>query len=185
MTLRLLTPRLELIAGTIELAQAEIASPASLARLLEAPTPDAWPPPLNDAQSQQVFLDALQKASPADVGWTLWYCLRRDPRALVGVAGFKGPPQNGVAEIGYSMLEAHQRNGYCTEAVRALLAWAFEHSGVHTIIGHTLPALAPSIRVMEKCGFVFGGSGPLEDGVQAVRYEFTFTGNNKKEGLSS
>jgi RimJ/RimL family protein N-acetyltransferase len=69
------------------------------------------------------------------------------------------------------MLEAHQRNGYCTEAVRALTAWAFEHEAVQTIIAHTLPSLAPSIRVLEKCGFVYAGEGEIEDGMQTVRYE--------------
>jgi [ribosomal protein S5]-alanine N-acetyltransferase len=55
------------------------------------------------------------------------------------------------------MLEAHQRNGYCTEAVRALIAWGFEQQAVQTVIAHTLPGLEPSIRVMEKCGFKFVG----------------------------
>jgi RimJ/RimL family protein N-acetyltransferase len=90
----------------------------------------------------------------------------------VGNAGFKGTPKNGRVEIGYSMLEAHQRNGYCTEAVRALTAWAFEHEDVQTIVAHTLPGLVPSIRVLEKCGFVYAGEGEIEDGMQTVRYEF-------------
>lgn len=41
------------------------------------------------------------------------------------------------------------------------------------VIAHTLPDLRPSIRVMEKCGFVFAGHGPLEDGIETVRYELT------------
>jgi ribosomal-protein-alanine N-acetyltransferase len=69
------------------------------------------------------------------------------------------------------MLEAHQRNGYCTEAVKALIAWAFGHPAVQTVIAHTLPELAPSIRVMEKCGLSFAGEGPTEDGMQTIRYE--------------
>jgi len=67
------------------------------------------------------------------------------------------------------MLEAHQRNGYCTEAVKALIAWAFGHPAVQTVIAHTLPELAPSIRVMEKCGLSFAGEGPTEDGMQTIR----------------
>jgi RimJ/RimL family protein N-acetyltransferase len=90
---------------------------------------------------------------------------------LVGGAGFKGSPRDGVVEIGYSMLEAHQGHGYCTEAVRALIGWAFGHPEVRLVIAHTLPELRPSIRVMEKCGFVFTGQGPGEDGMQTVRYE--------------
>jgi len=171
--LRLTTTRLELVAGTVALAKAEIDDLPALARLLDVPLPTHWPPPLNDEHSQKFFLDSLLSAAPSHAGWYLWYCLRREPRALLGSAGFKGIPGNGLVEIGYSMLEEHQRNGYCTEAVRALIGWAFRHPDVNRVIAHTLPGLLPSIRVMEKCGLAFAGNGPLEDGMQTVRYELT------------
>ena len=171
--LRLTTTRLELVAGTVALAKAEINDLQALARLLDVPLSTHWPPPLNDENSQKFFLDALLKAAPSHAGWHLWYCLLREPRVLLGSAGFKGIPAGGVVEIGYSMLEEHQRNGYCTEAVRALIGWAFHHPEVKMVIAHTLPGLTPSIRVMEKCGLVFAGNGPLEDGIQTVRYELT------------
>jgi [ribosomal protein S5]-alanine N-acetyltransferase len=169
--LRLTTGRLELVAGTVELARAEINDLEAFAALLNVPKPAVWPPPLNDENSQRYFLASLEQAGPEDAGWNLWFCVRREPRALVGGAGFKGRPQDGVVEIGYSMLESEQRRGYCTEAVRALIGWAFSHPEVKMVIAHTLPELKPSIRVMEKCGFVFAGYGPLEEGVQTVRYE--------------
>jgi len=171
--LQLTTPRLELVAGAVALAKAEINDLPALARLLNVPLPTHWPPPLNDENSQKFFLDSLQKAAPSDAGWYLWYCLSREPRALLGSAGFKGIPTNGLVEIGYSMLEEHQRNGYCTEAVRALIDWAFQHPDVSMVIAHTLPGLLPSIRVMEKCGLIFAGDGPLEDGVRTIRYELS------------
>jgi RimJ/RimL family protein N-acetyltransferase len=40
-------------------------------------------------------------------------------------------------------------------------------------VAHTFPELTPSIRVMEKCGMVFAGHGPVEDGMQTIRYELT------------
>ena len=171
--LRLTTTRLELVAGTVALAKAEIDDLPALARMLDVPLPSHWPPPLNDEQSQKYFLDSLLNAAPSHAGWHLWYCLRRGPRALLGSVGFKGIPVNGLVEIGYSMLEEHQRNGYCTEAVRALIDWAFRHPDVNMVIAHTLPGLLPSIRVMEKCCLVFAGHGPLEDGMQTIRYELT------------
>ena len=171
--LRLFTNRLELVAATLEVAQAEINDLPAFARLLDVPRPMTWPPPLNDEHSQQAFLASLHKARPDDAGWNLWFCILRNPRALVGNAGFKGCPQGGPVEIGYSMLEAYQRNGYCTEAVRALLDWAFQTPAVETIVAHTLPGLTPSIRVMEKCGFVFVGDGPIEDGMSTIRYQLS------------
>jgi ribosomal-protein-alanine N-acetyltransferase len=169
--LRLFTTRLELVAASVELAQAEINDLPTFARLLNVPKPASWPPPLNDEHSRRSFLASLQRAEPGTVGWNLWLCIRRDPRELVGNAGFKGRPKDGFVEIGYSMLEAHQRNGYCTEAVRTLIGWAFQHPVVQTVVAHTLPGLAPSILVMEKCGLLFVGEGTIEDGMQTIRYE--------------
>jgi ribosomal-protein-alanine N-acetyltransferase len=166
--LRLFTTRLDLVASTVELAQAEIGDLSAFAGLLNVPRPKCWPPPLNDEHSQRSFLASLQKTEPSVAGWNLWFCIRRDPRELVGNAGFKSRPKD---EIGYSMLEAHQRNGYCTEAVRTLIGWAFQCREVQTIIAHTLPGLAASIRVMEKCEFVLVGEGPIEDGMRTIRYE--------------
>jgi len=169
--LRLFTTRLELVAATLELAHAEMENLSALAELLNVPKPANWPPPLNDENSQRSLLASLENAELDSAGWNLWFCIRREPRELVGNAGFKGSPENGFVEIGYSMLEAHQRNGYCTEAVKALIAWAFGHPAVQTVIAHTLPEPAPSIRVMEKCGLSFAGEGSTEDGMQTIRYE--------------
>jgi len=171
--LRLLTSRLELVAATVELAQAEINNFPSLAQLLDTPRPASWPPPLNDEHSQQHFLASLQKAEASDAGWNLWFCVRREPRELVGNAGFKGSPADGLVEIGYSMLETHQRHGYATEAVQALVGWAFQNRAVQRVVADTLPELIPSIRVMQKSGFVFVGDGPIEDGMRTIRYELS------------
>ncbi len=184
--LLLRTNRLELVAGTVELAQAEINDLAAFAGLLDVPTPQVWPPPLNDEHSQRHFLQSLEQAGPGDAGWNLWFCIHRAPRMLVGCAGFKGKPQNGVVELGYSVLEAHQRNGYCTEAVQALIKWAFGHPKVEMVIAHTLTGLTASIRVMEKCGLRFVGDGPIEDGVRTIRYEllrsrFCFATNDQPD----
>lgn len=167
------TVRLELVAATVELAEAEINNLTELSEMLAVSKPASWPPPLNDEHSQRHFLESLRKAQAVDAGWNLWYCIRQKQRELLGNAGFKSSPKAGFVEIGYSMLEVHQRNGYCTEAVKALIHWAFQHQAVRTIVAHTLPGLTPSIRVMEKCGMVFAGNGPLEDGLQTIRYELT------------
>jgi len=169
--LRLLTPRLELVAATIELARAELSNPAALASLLDVPNPTGWPPPLNDEGSQRHFLSLLCGAPPDAAGFGLWFCICREPRALVGNAGFKDAPREGSVEIGYSMLEAQHRYGYGTEAVRALLGWAFEHEAVDTVVAHTLPALKPSVHLLARCGFIPVGVGPLEQGMRTIRYE--------------
>ena len=173
------TPRLELrCAATVELARAEVHNRFLFARLLDAVVPSQWPPPLNDRNSQRYHLEQLT-THPEAAGWWCWYFLRAaagpTPRTAIGNGGFKGPPANGLVDLGYSLLPEFQHHGYATEAVRALINWAFDHPQVQGIAAETLPELAPSIRVLERTGFVRTGSG-TEPGT--IRYELrrVFTG---------
>jgi RimJ/RimL family protein N-acetyltransferase len=77
---------------------------------------------------------------------------------------------DGTVEVGYSVCEQFQKNGYASEAVATLIRLAFSYDAVTRVIGETLPELAPSIRVMEKNGLKFIGTGS-EEGV--IRYELT------------
>ena len=169
--LRLLTARLELIAATLPLVEAETAGAAHLGNLLQAEV-EAWPPPLNDEHSLRWTFEKLQ-ANPDAAGFFAWYVvlLQGANRRLVGIAGMTGPPdQSGTIEIGYSVVEAFQKQGIGTEATRTLIRWAFEQPGVQMVTAQTLPDLGPSIKVMERCGMIFLGVGS-EPGT--IRYGLT------------
>ena len=169
--LRIRSPRLALVAATVELAKAERADRQRFSALLGATIPHDWPPPLNDEQSVSWLIELLER-NPDSVGWALWYFLRPDAKGglvAVGCGGFKGKPSaDRTVEIGYSIMENQQCKGYATEAVTALLGWAFSAPEVCRVIAHTLPDLTPSIRVLEKCDFAFVGQGS-EEGV--IKYE--------------
>lgn len=75
----------------------------------------------------------------------------------VGGLCFKGLDANGVAEIGYGISDSYQRNGYATEAVRAVCAWAFGNPDVTCIEAETDAGNTASQRVLEKCGFIASG----------------------------
>jgi RimJ/RimL family protein N-acetyltransferase len=162
------TVRLELVRATLELLEAELPHRARFAAMLRVPVPADWPPGLNDAQSQQFMIARMRREGESDFNG--WYIVLREPRAVIGNCGFKSLPQNGRVELGYSVVERFQRNGYCTEAIRALIAQAFTYAEVHSVVAQTLPHLTPSLRVMEKCGMTFAGEGE-EDGMKTVRYE--------------
>jgi RimJ/RimL family protein N-acetyltransferase len=167
------TPRLELIATQLVHAQLEIADFDALVRRLGVPRPGTWPPPLNDEDSQKFFLTALENAPPGDAGWLGWYCVQKHPRALIGNLGFRGPPDEGLVEIGYSLLPDFEGQGFATEATEALIDWAFSHRQVRKVIARTWPDHHSSIAVMRKCGLVFAGAGAEEDGMATVQYEIT------------
>ena len=170
--LHLRTERLQLVAVTLELAQAERAGPQRLAKLLHAHVPPSWPPPLNDERTLRWTIEFLTR-HPEGVGWGPWYFLHREHAELrlVGQGGFTGlPAEDGTVEIGYSIVPECHRLGLAPEAVRALVAWAFGHPPITRVVAPTLPSLVPSIRVLEKCGFAADGAGT---GPGTVRYTLT------------
>src|SRR4030042_3209070 len=88
--------------------------------------------------------------------YTYWMLVIRDVPVGAGLAGFKGfPGANGEAEIGYGIDPGYQGQGYMTEAVKSLLAWAFEEklcrAGVAPNVEKSNRA---SQRVLEKTGMV-------------------------------
>ncbi|MFI5349233.1 MAG: GNAT family N-acetyltransferase [Elusimicrobiota bacterium] len=156
------TERLELIPATLELADADLHNRLEFCHQLNARVLDGWPPPFNDENSKKYTVDYLRR-NPDAVGWACWYYVaKRRKRVVVGMGGFKGAPAGGSVEIGYSVVPEFRKNGYATEAVTALIDWAFGHPEVDRVYAETLPELAASIRVLEKVGFakVDGGSEP-------------------------
>jgi RimJ/RimL family protein N-acetyltransferase len=151
------TERLELIAATPELLRAELEG--KLAEALDV-TVGEWPPPLNDEETVRYTLRFLE-ADRAHAGWMSWYFLKAEGRILIGQGGYGGLPKGGVVEIGYSLVPAHQKQGYATEAVRALIDRA-RGLGVHTVTAQTLPSLTASIRLLERLGFEPAGAGDEE-----------------------
>jgi RimJ/RimL family protein N-acetyltransferase len=99
--------------------------------------------------------DALA-AQPELAGWVNWYWLLAAPGSdkLVGYGGFKGLPRaDGVVELGYAVLDEHQRRGYGSEAITALLEWAWQDRRVTRIDAETRTELTPSIALLTKLGF--------------------------------
>ncbi len=169
--LRIRTKRLELIAATLEMARCERDDRARLEWEHGIRLAIPWPPPLNDEASLAWSISVLE-ANPNSAGWGFWYFTLAEeggPFVAIGNGGFKGPPApDGTVEIGYSILEEHQRRGYASEAVEALIQWAFDGPGVRRVIADTYPVLIGSIGVLRKLGFRKVGAGS-EEGV--VRYE--------------
>jgi len=162
------SPRMTLVAATVDLVSSDIKGRSSLAETLEAKVPDNWPPDLYDIEPMKVALRQL--ADTSEQGWSFWYLLAEvdGQSCAIGICGFKGRPDaGGSAEIGYSVLSQFRNQGFASEAVQRLLTWAFSHQTVNEITAETLPHLKQSISVMKKNGFEFSGPGS-EMGV--VRY---------------
>jgi RimJ/RimL family protein N-acetyltransferase len=73
--------------------------------------------------------------------------------ALVGNGGWKGPPRDGVAELGYAVAPSRQRRGIATAVVVQLLDRA-RAAQVDVVCAHTLAEENASTKVLRRCGFV-------------------------------
>jgi RimJ/RimL family protein N-acetyltransferase len=114
-------------------------------------------------QSLARIRDAVA-ADPASTRWGARLFLLDTPRALVGWGGFKGPPRDGVVELGYAISPTWEGRGIATAAVGELLRDAYTAPDVRSVIAHTLPETGPSVRVLGKAGFRYE-SAVVTDGV--------------------
>lgn len=71
--------------------------------------------------------------------------------------GFKGPPRDGVVELGYAVAPSWEGRGVATAAVRELERDAWAVPDVHAVLAHTLAQAGASGRVLEKAGFAYEG----------------------------
>ncbi len=157
------TPRLELLAASLDLLEAELAGAAALGAMLGVPVPDSWPPGEYDQDALDFFALHIAAEGAAAVGWYNWYAIMIGPdgsrEALVGGAGYMGPPVGGQVEIGYSVVPEARGRGFATEIVEGLAMRALAAPDVHTVIAHTLQSNHASQAVLKRAGFVAAGAG--------------------------
>jgi RimJ/RimL family protein N-acetyltransferase len=102
-----------------------------------------------------------------------------EPPELVGWGGFKGPPRDGVVELGYEIAATRQGRGLATAATRAMLAEAFADERVTKVVAHTLAEPNASNRVLAKAGFEFEGEAS-QSGRPVWRYAIASTAARSK-----
>ena len=95
--------------------------------------------------------------NPDQWEWYAIWMIELKDGTHIGELCFKGLDSDGIAEIGYGISEEYQNNGYATEAVKALIQWAFNAPQVIAIEAETESENTASIRVLEKCGFKLNG----------------------------
>jgi [ribosomal protein S5]-alanine N-acetyltransferase len=86
---------------------------------------------------------------------TYWLLVLKVENIGIGLVGFKGKPDaGGEVEIGYGIDPGYQGKGYMTEAVAALVDWAFSHAECTTVTAQGVkPDNFASQKVLVKNGF--------------------------------
>jgi [ribosomal protein S5]-alanine N-acetyltransferase len=124
------------------------------------------------------FTEALRPARDALVDrpdgtrWGTRLFVAGEPPELVGWGGFKGPPKEGMVELGYAIAPDRRSRGLATAATEAMVAEAFDDPEVSAVIAHTLPERNASNRVLEKVGFHLDGEA-AEHGERVWRFRLS------------
>ena len=94
---------------------------------------------------------------------------------FIGRCGFHTwRPQHARAELGYAIKQAaHMGKGYMKEALKAVVAYGFEHMGLNRVEAFTATHNTPSQRLLKGLGFLPEGTlrehyhknGVIEDSV--------------------
>lgn len=144
---RLTTERLVLVPQTLAAARAVLAGEDAGLELAEGfPHADTF-------DALRMFVE--HGSSDDDGGW--WVTLRSD-RRVIGDCGTLGwTDDRGRVEIGYGLAAPSRRQGYGTEAVRALAGWVAAQPGVTAVTASVEVGNLASRRLLERLGFVLVG----------------------------
>ena len=156
---------IRLVRPDLNLLDSALAGDDALARALGIEVVPGW---VSFTGALKQTRDAVA-ADPSRTEWGTRLFVCHDPPELVGWGGFKGPPLDGVVELGYEIAGARQGQGLATAATQAMVDEAFGDELVSAVIAHTLAERNASTRVLEKAGFGFDGEA-LEDGDTVWRF---------------
>ncbi|MFG3286594.1 GNAT family N-acetyltransferase [Streptomyces sp. NPDC048111] len=105
-------------------------------------------------------------------GWGAYVMVRAEDGRAIGGIGFHGPPEDGRVEIGYDLAESVRGQGYATESLTALTAWALAQPDVEMVYATTDEDNTASQRVLERAGFLRIGDTPRLIGGRDAQYLF-------------
>jgi len=96
----------------------------------------------------------VEHGDPAPFG--MYAIARRSDGVFVGGIGFFGPPDAGVAELGFGLVESARGQGYAAEALAAAIGIALAN-GATRVVADALLDNAASHTTMVRAGMVETG----------------------------
>ncbi|MEX2439629.1 MAG: GNAT family N-acetyltransferase [Actinomycetota bacterium] len=129
-----------------------------------------------DLEGVQASIGEMAELVPGEPGWVQFSVEERGSGTLIGDVGLSpAEDEPGVVKLGYTMAPSAQGKGYATEAVAALVDYAFDTLGADVVRAYASAENLPSHRVAEKAGLrlIETFQGREDDGTtwRGVRYE--------------
>jgi ribosomal-protein-alanine N-acetyltransferase len=113
------------------------------------------PHPYAEGMAEE-WIGTHQSEFDSGKGVTFAITLRRSGE-LVGAIGLVKNARFNRAEMGYWVGQPYWGKGYCTEAAKAVIAYAFDEMGLNKIHAYYFVRNPASGRVMEKAGMQYEG----------------------------
>ncbi|MGX1566818.1 GNAT family N-acetyltransferase [Streptomyces sp. NPDC055506] len=109
-------------------------------------------------------------SDPGCAGWLTQAVVAEPEGAVVGYAGFHGPPDDaGMVELGYTVVPAHRRQGYARAILTALVERAAAEARVRIVRATISPDNTASLATIAGFGFVeVGEQWDDEDGLELI-----------------
>lgn len=147
----LITDRLLIMPCSLDLAKSVVLFRDELGERSPIEFPENWP--TDEVKSLlPLYIESLEKDN-TEYGWGLWLIIDYEEQRVIGDLNFKGKPNDdGIIEMGYSILPKYRQQGYAYEATQALLNWGFAHPSVQVIRAECFQNNQASQRVLEKLG---------------------------------
>ena len=148
------TSRLTLIPADIEILRYELKRERFPDPLKGITIPRNWPHHTITNDVIEAFLLLLEQNRLYNFYWI--YNNDSGERILIGSGGIM-LNEDFDYEIGYSVMEQFENNGFATEAIICIIRWFANSTHGERVIAKTEKNNQPSIRVLEKAGFTFSG----------------------------
>jgi RimJ/RimL family protein N-acetyltransferase len=130
---------------------------------------------VRDLDTAKKYIEDGPRRSYAEHGFGLWAVVLKESGIPIGLCGLLQRDYMDAPDLGFAFLPAHQKMGYAYEAASAVLDFAERDLGLKKIFATTLPHNFPSIRLLEKLGFVLlGDLKPEKEGVALKLFERSY-----------
>lgn len=98
----------------------------------------------------------------------IWGFVLKETNELFGSGGLIWEESYQLFQIGYNIKKTHWNQGYTTEAMRTVLAFAAKNLGIKRVAGGHAKENIASAKVLEKLGFVYDRDDitPHVDGIR-------------------
>ena len=135
---------------------------------------------VRDLDAAREYLETSMMKSYEHHGFGLYLLSSKKDRTSMGICGFVKREALPAPDLGFAILEEYERQGYVSEACRALLQYAEKTLGFTRVLAITSQDNKRSKSLCKKLGFKRRDSIEL-NGETLLQFELTLNGAERSE----